>query len=98
MSEEQEPFIEVQDLHQRFGRQHVLRGVNLQVYRGETLCLLGGSGGGKTGGGRGRAMRIFAQRSLVGSTASLPRLTLHIGVGAGNITLLQVGGTFARYD
>ncbi len=48
MPEEQEPFIEVRDLHQRFGRQHVLRGVNLKVYRGETLCLLGGSGGGKS--------------------------------------------------
>ena len=48
MSTEREVFIEVRDLHQRFGRQEVLRGVNLKVYRGETLCLLGGSGGGKS--------------------------------------------------
>lgn len=48
MSTEREVFIEVRDLHQRFGRQKVLRGVNLEVYRGETLCLLGGSGGGKS--------------------------------------------------
>ncbi len=48
MSTKREVFIEVRDLHQRFGRQEVLRGVNLEVYRGETLCLLGGSGGGKS--------------------------------------------------
>lgn len=48
MSQERELFIEVRDLHQRFGRQHILRGVDLEVYRGETLCLLGGSGGGKS--------------------------------------------------
>ena len=43
-----EPFIQVRGLHQRFGAQHVLRGVDLDVYRGETLALLGGSGGGKS--------------------------------------------------
>ena len=43
-----EVFIKVEDLHQRFGRHRVLRGVNLEVSRGETLCLLGGSGGGKS--------------------------------------------------
>ena len=48
MSTKREVFIEVRDLHQRFGRHEVLRGVNLEVYRGETLCLLGGSGGGKS--------------------------------------------------
>ncbi|MBJ05771.1 MAG: ABC transporter ATP-binding protein [Verrucomicrobiaceae bacterium] len=41
-------FIKVEGLHQRFGRHRVLRGVNLEVCRGETLCLLGGSGGGKS--------------------------------------------------
>ena len=48
MSNAREIFIEVRNLHQRFGRHEVLRGVNLEVYRGETLCLLGGSGGGKS--------------------------------------------------
>lgn len=42
------PFIEVQNLHQRFGDNHVLRGVNTEVMKGETLVLLGGSGGGKS--------------------------------------------------
>jgi len=43
-----EPFIRVRGLEQRFGSQRVLRGVDLDVFRGETLVLLGGSGGGKS--------------------------------------------------
>lgn len=43
-----EPFIRVRDLHQRFGKHHVLRGIDLDVQRGETLVLLGGSGAGKS--------------------------------------------------
>ncbi len=43
-----DPFIRVRGLEQRFGSQVVLRGVDLDVYRGETLVLLGGSGGGKS--------------------------------------------------
>ncbi len=42
------PLISVRGLHQHFDDNHVLRGVDLDVYRGETLCLLGTSGGGKT--------------------------------------------------
>lgn len=42
------PLIRVRGLHQHFGENHVLRGVDLDVYPGETLCLLGTSGGGKT--------------------------------------------------
>jgi phospholipid/cholesterol/gamma-HCH transport system ATP-binding protein len=44
----QEPFIEVRGLHKRLGWQHVLRGVDLTVYKGETLILIGPSGEGKT--------------------------------------------------
>ena len=42
------PIIRVRGLHQHFGDNHVLRGVDLDVNKGETLCLLGASGGGKT--------------------------------------------------
>ena len=41
-------FIEIRDLHKSFGKQEVLRGVNLTVKRGETLVLIGPSGEGKT--------------------------------------------------
>jgi len=40
--------IEVRDLRQKIGSQEILRGVNLDVPRGETLVLLGQSGGGKS--------------------------------------------------
>lgn len=43
-----EAFIRVRGLEQKFGSQHVLRGVDLEVRRGETLLLLGGSGAGKS--------------------------------------------------
>lgn len=45
---DKEILIEVRDVHHSFGAHHVLRGVTATVYRGETLVLLGGSGGGKT--------------------------------------------------
>ncbi len=48
MSGGREVFVSMRNVHQRFGDQHVLRGVDLDIYRGETLVLLGGSGGGKS--------------------------------------------------
>lgn len=45
---EQQPFIEIRELHKTLGRQHVLRGINLDVRRGETLLIIGPSGEGKT--------------------------------------------------
>ena len=47
-SEENDIFIRVRGLKKGFGTQRVLNGVDLDVYRGETLVLLGGSGGGKS--------------------------------------------------
>ena len=41
-------FIEVRDLCQTIGTQEILRGVNLDIPRGETVVLLGQSGGGKS--------------------------------------------------
>jgi phospholipid/cholesterol/gamma-HCH transport system ATP-binding protein len=43
-----DPIIVVEDVWVRFGRVEVLRGVSLQVRPHETLCILGGSGGGKS--------------------------------------------------
>ena len=42
------PIVRVEGVEKWFGRQHVLRGINLEVRRGEVTCLLGRSGSGKT--------------------------------------------------
>jgi phospholipid/cholesterol/gamma-HCH transport system ATP-binding protein len=42
------PLIELRNLHKSFGTQDVLCGVNLTVNRGETMVILGASGGGKS--------------------------------------------------
>lgn len=46
--EKQPPLIDVNDLHVRFGRNPVLRGLNISVPRKQTLVVIGESGCGKT--------------------------------------------------
>jgi polar amino acid transport system ATP-binding protein len=43
-----EPIIRVSALQKFYGHNHVLRGVNLDVYPSETVCLIGRSGSGKS--------------------------------------------------
>jgi ABC-type polar amino acid transport system ATPase subunit len=43
-----EPIVRVEGLHKYFGENHVLRGVDLEVARGEAVMLVGRSGSGKT--------------------------------------------------
>ena len=43
-----QPLIAVRDLVQKIGRQEILRGFSLDIFKGETLVLLGKSGGGKS--------------------------------------------------
>jgi polar amino acid transport system ATP-binding protein len=42
------PMIKAESLFKRFGRLEVLRGITLEVQRGEVMCLLGPSGSGKS--------------------------------------------------
>jgi len=44
----EEPVITIRDLYKSFGDLHILRGVNLDLYRGENLVVLGRSGTGKS--------------------------------------------------
>ncbi|MEM7202601.1 MAG: ATP-binding cassette domain-containing protein [Planctomycetota bacterium] len=43
-----QPIIRVRDVTKRFGDVEVLRGVSFDVMPGTTVCILGGSGGGKS--------------------------------------------------
>ncbi len=46
--EEKEPVIIIRDVHKAFGKNVVLDGFNLTVYRGENVAVLGKSGSGKS--------------------------------------------------
>ncbi len=48
MSVQTEPIMRAVDVNKSFGRQHVLKGVSLDVLPGETVCIIGTSGSGKT--------------------------------------------------
>ncbi len=43
-----EPLVDIRDLHKSFGSNHVLRGIDLAVAKGEVLCIIGPSGSGKS--------------------------------------------------
>jgi len=43
-----EPIIRIENVHKRFGRVHALRGVSLQVQKGEVVVIVGPSGSGKS--------------------------------------------------
>jgi branched-chain amino acid transport system ATP-binding protein len=40
--------LEIKDLHAWYGESHVLHGINLEVAKGEVVCLLGRNGAGRT--------------------------------------------------
>jgi polar amino acid transport system ATP-binding protein len=42
------PMVKAEGVHKRFGRLEVLKGINLEVSRGEVMCVLGPSGSGKS--------------------------------------------------
>jgi polar amino acid transport system ATP-binding protein len=43
-----EPMVKLDDIHKRFGNLEVLKGINLEVAKGEVVCILGPSGSGKS--------------------------------------------------
>ena len=45
---EREVVIKVENLHKAFGERRILNGTSLEIYRGETFVIMGGSGCGKS--------------------------------------------------
>ena len=45
---EKEPIVSIKDVHKSFGALEVLKGVSLEVMKGEVICIIGPSGSGKS--------------------------------------------------
>ena len=45
---EKDPIVSIKDVHKSFGALEVLRGVSLDVMKGEVICIIGPSGSGKS--------------------------------------------------
>src|ERR1051325_4334334 len=48
VSDDSTPMIAVRSLQKKIGQQEILRGVDLKISSGETLAIIGRSGGGKS--------------------------------------------------
>lgn len=48
MEEQERPLMQVEEVHKSFGRLEILKGVSLELRRGEILAIVGASGAGKT--------------------------------------------------
>ena len=48
MEQKKEVVIDIKDVHKRFGQRQILSGASLEIYKGETMVIMGGSGCGKS--------------------------------------------------
>jgi polar amino acid transport system ATP-binding protein len=83
-----DPVLRVEGLHKRFGGLHVLRGVDLEVQRGQVVVLIGPSGSGKSTFLKclnrleePSAGRIFLDGvAITGPAVDLPRVRRRMGM------------------
>ncbi len=48
MEQKKEVVIDIKDVHKKFGQRQILSGASLEIYKGETMVIMGGSGCGKS--------------------------------------------------
>ena len=48
MTEAVQPLVRLENVHKSYGENHVLRGISLDVKKGEVVAIIGASGGGKS--------------------------------------------------
>jgi len=46
--ENTKPVLSLQDLHKSFGERAILKGIDLDIYKGDVVCIIGPSGSGKS--------------------------------------------------
>ena len=88
LPEKNEPVVEIIGVSKSFGEHHVLKGVNLQVAKGENLVVLGKSGSGKSllikclvgleTADEGE-IRVFGRRIMTRSYRELNEMRVRIG-------------------
>jgi len=89
------PAIEVRDLHKRYGEHEAVRGVDIEVRRGEVFGLLGPNGAGKTTTVEileGYRTRTSGEVSVLGYDPSRRQLELRRRIGI----VLQAGGIYSH--
>lgn len=100
---DRKPVIEVQDLVTHYGQRRILDGINLTVYEGEIMIIMGGSGSGKStllryllGLGRptGGSIRLLGRDITKLSAGEMQGLRKNMGVafqGGALLSSLTVG-------
>lgn len=83
-----EPILKIENLRKSFGSLEVLKGINLEVYPGEVVCIIGASGSGKSTllrcinlletADSGRI--LFEGSDLMDLNTNLNKLRQHIGM------------------
>ena len=81
--EGREVMIRIRELHRHFGPRHILRGVSLDIYKGETVAILGGSGSGKT---------TLLRHLMAMLRPEDGRISVHgVGAGGSDLDLAEAG-------
>lgn len=77
------PMLELRDLHVFYGAIHALKGVNLKVFPGEVVSLVGANGAGKTTTLRALSGVVAAKGSILFKDQEIIALPPHHRVGLG---------------